>query len=132
DQMQTVLSDEQSALMPRVRQARERARYRSGLSRMVGFLNPASHIDVSALLLDMDMSAAERQAIDPFLSSYESTLTTDAKRLHESASEMILQVLDRLAAQGLGDPAAQQDQQRRGQMFDGFRAVWGEVQQKLQ
>ena len=54
DEIQTVLSDEQSAMLPRVRQARERVRYQSGLTRMVGFLNPASHVDLSALLLDMD------------------------------------------------------------------------------
>lgn len=131
DQMQAVLTEEQAVTMPRVRQSRERERYTAGLSRMVSFLNPAARADLSAMLLDIDLTLAEKQASDPIMTSYESTLTASSRRLHDGASDMVIEVLDKMEKNGF-DVQSMQDPQKRGQLFEAFRTVWSEVSGKLQ
>lgn len=130
DQVQSVLSDEQVARMPGVRQARERVRYRTGLGRMAGFLNPAIQIDLSDLVEELKLSPEERDATTAVLSSYESALTAAARRLHEHAVRMTLDMIDQLQSSGI-TPEAMRDPEQRGKMWETFRSVWGELNRQL-
>jgi len=131
DQMQSMLTEEQTATMQRVRMMRERARFRTGLSRMSTFMNSASQVDLSVLVDDLDLSEQEFAQVDPLLATYESTLTAAARRLHEEGGRMTLEMLDKMKARGF-DAQAMQDRERRGQMFETFRGVWSEVNATLQ
>jgi hypothetical protein len=130
DQVQTVLTEEQTATMPRVRQTRERQRYASGLTQMATFMNPATRIDVSQIVLDLDVPSEAMQTVDPLLMSYESSLTSDARKLHEATTKMMLDMLDKLAAAGINEESMR-DNERRGQMWTTIRDAWGEVNAQL-
>jgi hypothetical protein len=131
DQMQSVLTEDQASKLPRVRQARERIRYQSGLARMVAFVSPSAHLDLSSMLLDFDLTQQEHDALEPLLVAYESTLTSSARRLYEGTNAMVLELLDKMAAMGFGDPNAQNPGDR-GQMWENFRSVFGEIALKVQ
>ncbi len=130
DQMQPVLTEEQTAKMTQVRQARERVRYRSGLSRITAFMNPAAQVDLSEFVADLHLTPQEKEVVDPTIAQYESTLTSDARKLFESTSSMMLDALDQLQKQGMNE-AAMRDPEQRGQLFQVIRTVMGDIQKKL-
>jgi hypothetical protein len=130
DQVQTVLSEEQILQLPRVRQARERQRYSSGLTRMTGFMNPATQIDVSVLAMDIDLPPDTLAIVDPLLQSYENTLTGASRKLHDATTKMVLDMLDRLAAAGISQDGMR-DNERRGQMWAAMRDAWTDVNVEL-
>src|SRR5262249_1274693 len=76
DQMQSVLTEDQAALAQRVRQSRERARYRAGVSRLTGAFIPVTRIDVSEIVDDIQMDPQEKLSADTLLAQYESSLTS--------------------------------------------------------
>ncbi|MCI0363077.1 MAG: hypothetical protein L0219_04300 [Phycisphaerales bacterium] len=130
DQVQSVLTEDQIAQMQGVRQARERARYQTGLSRMTTFVNPASRADLTTMVAELELSPDEKIALDPLMAQYEASLTAAARKLHEGASHMVLDALDKLQAQGL-DEQAMRDPERRGQMWQAIRPIMSEVYAKL-
>jgi hypothetical protein len=130
DQIQTVLTEDQVLLMASARQARDRARYRTGLSRMTGFMNPATQVDLSEIVADLKLTPAERDSIAPLLTQYESSLTNAAKKLHDTAMNSTRQTLEKLKAQGLNE-ASMRDQGRRGETWDKFRAIMSEANAAL-
>jgi hypothetical protein len=125
DQIQSVLTEEQVLLMPSARQARERARYRTGLSRMTGFMNPATQVDFSEIIADLKLTPDERQTVAPVLSQYESSLTASARKLHDSAINSTLEMLEKLKAQGVNESTTR-DEGRRSEAWDKFRAIMSE------
>lgn len=131
DQVQTVLTEEQITQMPRVRQARERKRYQSGLTRMASMMNPAVQIDLSDVISDMDLPPAAVQTLDPMLVQYENSLTSAARKMHEASTNMIMDMLDKLADLGINEESMR-DPQRGAQMWTSIRDVWGELNTKLQ
>ena len=64
------------------------------------------------------------------MASYENTLTSSARRLHEAAAKMVLDMLDQLQAMGFSEDAMR-DQQRRGQMWSAIRDAWSQVNLQL-
>lgn len=100
DEVQSVLTDDQTALLPRVRQARDRVRYRSGLSRTAGLMRPGSRIDLSELVDELKLLPQDREIADAIISQYERTLTSEIKELHERSSSLQLDMQEKLAAAG--------------------------------
>lgn len=129
DQVQTVLTEEQVALLQGVRQARERVRYRSGAVQMTIFTNPATQVDVSEIVYDMDLSPQEKQDAGPIVSQYESSLTSAMRKLHEGSINLVNELFDKLQAQGLnGD--SMRDPENRGKLFEAFRNIYGPLNTK--
>lgn len=130
EQVETVLAEDQQPLMQGVRQARERARHRTGLSRMTSLMNPAAQADLSEMILDLTLSPDESQAVAALLPQYEASLTTMARKLHDGAVNMMQETLDKLAEQGL-TPERMRDRERRGDFWQAARQIMTEVQLKL-
>ncbi len=130
DGIQATLTDEQSMQLARVMQARDRQRYRSGGTRMVGFVNRAARIDVSRLYAGLELTETEAEATDPFVLQYEGRLSAETKALYMAATRMFLDVVKSLEEQGISfdDPAAMMQNPR------GFReamtTAWGEAMKK--
>ncbi len=78
DQIQTVLSDEQLIRLPDVRLSRERDRYRAPHALD---LMKWPKAELRQILLDIELSPAEREVIDPILSQYERFLTSGLRDL---------------------------------------------------
>ncbi|MHC4416653.1 MAG: Spy/CpxP family protein refolding chaperone [Planctomycetota bacterium] len=119
DQIQGVLTDDQSTGLPRVLQARARQRYSSGATRMVGFVNRAARVDLSRMYDDLELTAEERAAGEPFVLRYEVRLTASVKTLYEATTRMFLDMVDALQAQGFGQ--GEPGQQMGG---DQMRQMW--------
>src|SRR5262245_25778124 len=130
DQVQSVLTEDQIAQSQRVRQARERARYRAGVSRLTGTFLPATRVDISEIADDIQMDPQEKESADPLLTQYESSLTSAVRKLHDTTTTLVLEMLDKLAKQGIDEQA--RDQDRRGQLFQAVRTAMSEVYVKLQ
>lgn len=126
NQIQTVLSDEQTVLLPRARMARERERYRSDAVRFATSRNPGVRVDLSELTREVELASADRQAVDPVLARYERQLTGELKQMFDVASGMFEEVTRRMAEAGAGPP----DPENPGSMRETFRAfeqAWREV-----
>ncbi len=130
DGIQAMLTDEQATQLARVMQARDRARYRSGGTRVAGFVNRAARVDLSQLYTGMELTEQEREATDPFVLQYEGRLSADMKALYQATTHMFLDVLDSLEEQGisLDDPAAMMSNPRG--MRDAMRTAFGESMKK--
>ncbi len=130
DGIHAMLTDEQATHLARVMQTRDRQRYRSGGTRMVGFVNRAARIDLARLYTGIELTDQEREATDPFVLQYEGRLSADTKALYRATTHMFLDVVDSLEEQGinLGDPAAMM-QNARG-MRDAMRTAFGESMKK--
>jgi len=120
DGIQAMLTEEQATQLARVMQARDRARYRSGGTRMVGFVNRAARVDLSRLYAGMELTEQERETTDPFILQYEGRLSADTKALYQATTRMLLDLLDSLEEQGitLDDPVAMMSNPR------GLRTAW--------
>ncbi len=129
DDLQTVLSDSQVTGLTRVMQSRERQRYATGTTRMMGFINRASRVDLSRLYDELELSESERRASDPLVASYEVRLTKATKGLYEASTRVFLDVADALETQGF-DPADFADRESRRQMFQSFADAWAEAYKK--
>ncbi len=127
DQAQPVLDDTQAANLPRVRQARERTRYRSGGTRMVGFVNEAARVDLSAVYARLELPESERQATDPLMAQYESRLSAETRALYDATTRVFLRVIETLEAQGFQLNNLFQEGQDPRTMFQAMRAAWDEA-----
>ncbi len=137
DQIQSLLTEDQILLVPGVRQARERERYRTGVSRMTAFTNPGTTVDLSAMVANLTLTPDERTNVSPLITTYESSLTTAVRKLHDSANQSTLDMVEKVAAliaanqqnaQGGGQGGGQR---RGGGGGDAFRQIWGEIMLKM-
>ena len=130
DGIQSVLTDEQAARLSRAMQSRDRQRYRTGGSRMVGAVNRAARIDLARLHAGLELSEEERLDTEPFIIQYESRLTTATKALYRATTRMFLDVVESLEEQGMSfdDPAAMMRNGRR--MRDAMRTAFAEAVKK--
>jgi len=67
NEIQTVLSDDQTTLLPRARLARARERYSSNAIRFATSRNPAARVDLLEVARAVDLPADDRRAIEPVL-----------------------------------------------------------------
>lgn len=126
DQIQTLLTEDQIIALTSVRQSRERERYRTGLSRMATFSNPSTQVDLSDIVVDFTLSPDEKANTAPLLAGYESSLTVATRKLHDDAESSTVSMLEKLEKMGF-TAESMQDNRQRGQMFEAFRTVWGEI-----
>jgi hypothetical protein len=126
DEVEILLTQEQVPYLQRTRQARERQRYRSGMTRWMGSRNPAAQVDVSFVVLDLQLSAQDFAQIDQPLSQYERSLTGHVKKLNELSTKMPLETMKRLQAMGFTEETMQ-DPSQRGRLFEEMRGVWNEL-----
>jgi len=129
DDLQTVLTDSQVTELTRVMHSRERQRYATGTTRMMGFINRASRVDLSRLYDELELSEAERRASDPLVASYEVRLTAATRDLYKATTRVFLDVVDALEVQGI-DPADFADRESRRQMFQSLADAWAEAFKK--
>ncbi len=130
DGIQSVLTDEQAARLSRAMQSRDRQRYRTGGSRMVGAVNRAARIDLARLHAGLELSEEERQTTEPFIIQYESRLTAATRALYQATSRMFLDVVESLEEQGISfnDPAAMME--NRDRMRNAIRTAFAEAVKK--
>jgi hypothetical protein len=100
DQIQTILTDDQLAQLPRARKARERRR---ATSSEVSLFQAQRAADLSDLMLDIELSPEEKLAVDPILLGYENTLTTRIKKLSEATSMTLFAMFEALEEQGIDE-----------------------------
>ena len=100
DQIQTVLTDDQLAHMSRVKQARQRVRHRSGLTRMAGAMNPGASVDLSELYDDLNLLLKDVTTTDPILWQYERNLTVAVRELFEKSSRLQIDIQKNMEAEG--------------------------------
>ena len=129
DELQGVLGEDQLAELPRIIQARERDRYRSGATRMIGYVNPGARIDLGRTYRDLELGDQERRATEPLIVQYEMRLTNATRSLYEATTRVFLDVVDALQAQNVNFADAADPESRR-QMMQGMRTAWAEALQK--
>ncbi|MHC5023196.1 MAG: hypothetical protein ACYTGG_04710 [Planctomycetota bacterium] len=122
DRLVPFLSDDQVAALPRARLARERKRYAQQEMLSMG----ATLVDLSALLLDIDLEPAERERVDSILQPYEARLTADYGKLAKKASRMWLDMYDAILAQGF-DEEAMQDPEQAEKMMEAMQQIMADV-----
>ncbi len=129
NQLSTLLDDEQAAQLPRVLQARDRQRRRTGAAGMIGGANRAARVDLSSLYDDLELDAQARQETEPFIVIYEGRLTSLTKEFSEASSRMFLEVLDSLEEQNVvfGELP---DEQGRGRMREAMSTAWAAARKK--
>ncbi len=129
DNLQSVLTEDQVVQIPRIVKARERQRYQTGGTRMVGFANRASRVDLSRLYESLDLTAEEREATEPFVIQYENRLSALLKDLHAASNQVFLDVAEAMAQirASFDDPNAD-----RGQFFQTMRTAMTEAMAKPQ
>jgi len=90
DRMQTVLTADQAMEMERVRQMRERLRYRAGVNRIVSFANPGVAVDVSAIVHGLNFPDELVRRIEPSLHAYEMQVTARLRRFNDATGKMMV------------------------------------------
>ncbi|MHC5001490.1 MAG: hypothetical protein ACYTJ0_00030 [Planctomycetota bacterium] len=130
DQIQATLTEAQALRLPGARLARERTRYGTGLTRMVGFLNPASRVDLSEVLADMELTPAEQEAIEPLVGSYETGLTSRMRDLHEESLDLAREATRAVAGIEMNE-AVMADPERRREMMEAMRTMWLELTRRI-
>jgi hypothetical protein len=130
DQVQMVLTDEQMSKLARVRQLRERVRYRSQMMDFVGMLDPGSRVDLSVVLDGVNLAPADHAAADAMLEGYERTLTTDSRRIFQATTRMFLDIFTKLEEAGFSEESMTKPETAQ-QMFQTMQAIWQEVSAKL-
>lgn len=126
DKISPMLTEAQSAVLPRVRQARERERFNSEVTRFLDFLNPGVRVDLSEIITGLEFAPEQMQMIDPILMSYEQRLTTSARKLFETTTSMVLDVLKQLERMGFTQGSLQ-DPATAFRLFEAFQTIWDEV-----
>ncbi len=128
NQIQSVLREDQAEALPRVMQARQRHRYQTGATRMVGYMNRAARVDLSRLYADLDLSDEERQLADPFVLQYEGRLTAATKALWRASTRIFLDVAEAMA-EVIARMEDADDQARRA-MRQTMSTAWNEASRK--
>lgn len=99
DQMQAILTDEQLAIMPRVRLARQRHTYNQQQHLQMWTMGTPL-VDLSAIMHELELPEADHAAIDPLVARYESNVTSRLGSLHDSATSLWMDLYDAIEAAG--------------------------------
>jgi len=90
NEVQSVLTREQSQAIERVRQMRERLRYRAGVNRIVSFANPGVSVDVSAVVQGLNFPDDILRRIDSTVHDYEMQVTARLRRFNDATGKMMV------------------------------------------
>jgi hypothetical protein len=130
DEVQALLTEAQVERMPRVRQARERDRFRGSMP-MLGLLsNPAASVDLSRIIDDMELPEDVYAAINPQLAEYERRLTAETRALADMSLNQGSAMAQRLAdkqfnAESLSDP------EQAGAAIDAMFQAMNEIREEM-
>ena len=128
--VESVLTEDQQRVVPRVRMARTRLRYGNEMTRGIDFINPAVRIDLTEFVQELDLSTADLERIDPVLMSYEQRLTRGAKDVFEAGTTMMLEAMREMDRAGFTDPDLEQ-RELMLQMFQHFQEIWADLTEDL-
>ncbi len=126
DEIQPVLTEEQLAMMPRVRLARQRNRYDKMQVVWMGGERP---VDISEIVAGMDFSDADRAVASDLLGPYESRLTADMEKMYQGSTKTITGVYDALAGLGF-DEQMMQDPDQMEKVGEAMQTVWMDLMSK--
>jgi hypothetical protein len=123
DQLQAILTDEQMAMMPRARMARQRARYAAN---QMMWMTGNRAVDLSEIVMGMDLSADQKQILDSTLSGYEGRLTSSMAKLYDATSNMIIKMFDAMEEMGFveQDLAEPENMQKFG---EAMQQIWKDL-----
>src|SRR5262245_59145430 len=127
DHLQTILTPDQQATLPRVRQARQRTRYASAnIMMMTGY----PLVDLSDIALAMELPPDQLLITDPILSSYENKLTSGMAKLYETSTSMLVSMFDLLEQQGITDESDFSDPEVQKKANEAMQTSWATLASK--
>ncbi len=95
--MDQVLAGGQRDRMPEVRMRRQLDRLNSGFIRGLGAAIPATVTDYGRILERADLSAAERERIEPLIFEYENRVANARRRVREQGERVIIELVEEAA-----------------------------------
>jgi len=128
DQMQTVLTDEQMAMMPRVRLARQRARFAGNQMMWMGGSRP---VDLSEFTDKLELNAELFAQVDPMFSQYETKLTSAMGKLYEASTSVMLKAVDALEQAGFSEKSMS-DPENAQKMMETMQQIWRDIMVQIQ
>jgi hypothetical protein len=130
DQIQQVLTEDQLTRLPRVRQVRERARYRSGIGRMMGSINPAARVDLTEVLGEIVLTPDDQADADAVMIGYEQSLTGALRKMHDASLAFARDATRRLSALDMSEEAMA-DREKQRELITAARNIWIELSQRM-
>lgn len=130
DQIQTILTEEQTADLPRVRLARERKRLQS---QWVMMMTGGPGLDLSELFLNLDLTPEAMAAADPAIYQYETRLTSSLRDLRETSLNAIMELFDAMTDMGYDEETiqnAEDDPEAAAEMMEAMQNVFMQIMQK--
>lgn len=103
----TLMGDDHRVSVKRAKDARARARYATGLLGQMPGMGGKS-VDVSAMVLESDLPAAELASLQPELISYEEHLTSTTKEMGGASLKMMVEMVDAIEKAGMGNLTEQE------------------------
>lgn len=100
-QVELLLDESQLTIMPRVRLARERARYRQASMMGTGGFSNSSGVDLSEIYSKLDLSLDEATASHSAVVNYEKQLTSAMKDVSQATMSMTLDMVDAIRELGI-------------------------------
>jgi hypothetical protein len=131
DRLGPLLTEEQALALPRVRLARERARYEAQSTMWIGGRPPA---DVSKAVRALGLSDDALANIDPLLAGYERRVTSEMGKLSKATDRMYLDVFEALEEMGYTDmtqESFQEDPQRGQEMMEAMQSIWMDLSKRI-
>jgi len=128
DQITTVLTPEQQAVMPRIKQARQRDRYSA---QQMMWMTGGPPVDLVDGVVDLALTPDEFLSVDAVLSPYESRLTSELSKLYDMTSRMIMTMYDAMEKAGLNEKSFE-DPETAQQAGEQMQAIWQDMTAKSQ
>ncbi len=113
DQMQSLLTEDQLATLPRVRLTRQRERY---LSNEMMWSMGQRPVDVSELYYELELEDDAFETTDPLVFEYERRVTRDIARLHKATTGMFMRIFNELEKAGYSADNSQDPEQQMAMM----------------
>ena len=126
DEMIPLLDETQMAMLPRVRQARQRHCY--GKSPML-MMSGGVPLDLTELWLGLEMSTEERAATDPLMSQYEATLTKKMGAIYRAMPDSFQDMFDAMEDLDI-DEEKMEDPEQAAEMVAQMMEIQREIMQK--
>jgi hypothetical protein len=126
DQLQGGLTEQQLIMLPRVKQARQRARVAG--NRML-WMTGQPPFDLSGIVLDLELTAPEHEVIDPILAQYEQRLTGDMTRLADETTHLITDMFEALEKMGFTEESME-DPEQQAKMFEAMQTLMQDLAAK--
>lgn len=126
DQLQAVLTPDQQVMVSRVRQARQRTRYGASEIMMMSGNRP---VDLSEILLDLELGPDQLQLADPLMGQYETKLTTSMGKLYDLSINMIIDMYDAFEKQGFTEESMTNPETAE-KLGEAMQNIWRDLTQK--